>query len=153
MEDNKVRNKKGNFKRKKYIKPNERQKLAFKIFLENRGKMSMGEVMRQAGYSETSSQAPTSLTNTRGWQILLNRHLSEDFLANKHKYLLDGRRKEETQVRALDMAYKLRGSYAPTESKNLNVNVKADASKLEEYKDIRNQFEDELRKRVENNEK
>lgn len=101
-------------------------KRAAKIKLENPRK-PMGEVMIEAGFTEATSKHPKQLTESKGWQQLMEDFLPDKHLADKHREFLDSpkiTRKyvkgeieyevEETSpeaVKALDMAYKLKGRY------------------------------------------
>lgn len=103
-----------------------KQKRAAKIKLEN-PKKSMREVMVEAGYSKKTANNPQELTDTKGWQELLEEYLPDNHLGVKHREFLDSPRltrkyvkgeieyeTEETSpeaVKALDMAYKLKGRY------------------------------------------
>lgn len=91
---------------------------------------TFGEAMRMAGYSEQTSDTPQVVTESKGWQELMDKYLPDKDLAEVHNALLhkketivvrdeDGSRVELTNqpdtdaARALDMAYKLKGKYAP----------------------------------------
>ena len=109
--------------------PTNKQKEAVKILSENIGK-PIGEAMREAGYSKSTSETPQRLTESKGFQQLMDEYLPDELLAEKHKELLTAPKKvrhyikgdleseyEELDTQAvskgLDMAYKLKGSYAP----------------------------------------
>lgn len=109
--------------------PTKKQKDAVKILSENIGK-PIGEAMREAGYSKSTSETPQRLTESKGFQQLMDEYLPDELLAEKHKELLTTPKKvrhyvkgdleseyEELDTQAvskgLDMAYKLKGSYAP----------------------------------------
>lgn len=102
-------------------------KTAFKKTLENGGIVS--KAMRQSGYSESMSKNPQKLTESEGWQELMNQHLPDSLLAKRHKALLnkqeviivrDGKESHTELTEqphadvkaAIDMAYKLKGKYA-----------------------------------------
>jgi len=112
-----------------------KQKKAVKKIVENRGNISKG--MRDAGYSPKTAKNPKALTDSKGWQELMEEYLPDKDLAKKHQELL---RKQEIIVRnnnktgkieviktgeldtqavgkGLEMAYKLKGKYAPTKVK------------------------------------
>lgn len=95
----------------------EKQKRALKLSLENGGNMS--KAMRDAGYTAASAKTPQKLTESKGWQELLDEYLPEEMLLGVHK---EGIFEEDGSVRHkyLDTAYKLRGSYA-TEKVEANV--------------------------------
>lgn len=71
--------------------PTIKQKKAFKALGENGGNIS--KAMATAGYSITKPNVSTDkLTNSKGWQELMELHLPEKELAKKHKELLNSSR-------------------------------------------------------------
>lgn len=91
---------------------------------------SVSAAMRKAGYSKISAATPKKLTESQGFRDLLDKYLPDTLLAKKHKALLTtpirrrtfikGELKSEEESldvqavsKGLDMAYKLRGDYAP----------------------------------------
>lgn len=89
---------------------------------------SFGKAMEEVGYSKSYSKNPHQVTDNKSWQDTVDEMLPNTDLLKKHKQLLEAKKPiylkgeivdEEgledyvTQVRALDMAYKLKGSYAP----------------------------------------
>lgn len=109
-----------------------RRKALRKELLENGGK-SVSGAMRKVGYSKAYSKNPQLLTKTKSWQELMEQYIPEKLLAVKHSELLNkkefvviGRGKDreafptgeidaDAVARGLDMGYKLRGKYKPTE--------------------------------------
>lgn len=103
-----------------------KQKRAAKIKLEN-PKKPMGQVMIEAGYSPKTAVTPNQVTESKGWLDLMEEYLPDKHLGEKHREFLDTPRitrkyqkgeieyeTEETSpeaVKALDMAYKLKGRY------------------------------------------
>lgn len=107
--------------------PTLKQEKAIRIVLDNNG-MSVGEAMRQAGYPATTASNPQQLTRSKAWEELMEEHLPDKLLAEKHRELLMADKKitqykkgeviEQTievdmpAIKAgLDMAYKLKGHY------------------------------------------
>lgn len=108
-----------------------KQKEAFKRITENHGNTS--KTMLQVGYRYNTAKKPSNLTESIGWKELMDKHLSDRLLAKRHQELLNKREKviiehkvngsdiykvlnqPETQAvsKGLDMAYKLKGKYAP----------------------------------------
>lgn len=109
---------------------NVRQKKLAKAIVENRGK-PIGKLIKEAGYSEAYSTNPNQLMKTKSWQQLMEEYLPDDLIAEKHQALLN--KKEQIIVRngkesevivtdeidanavkaGVDMAYKIKGRYAP----------------------------------------
>lgn len=95
----------------------------------NSGCKSLSESMRQAGYSESSAKACTRLKQSKGWKELMDKYIPESKLAQIHSKLLEAeetvfmkqdgevvkltREDNQTIRAALNMGYKLHGSYAP----------------------------------------
>ena len=145
--------------KKNNVKPTIRQKEALKEIIENRGNISKG--MRSAGYKKNTAKNPKNLTDSKGWQTLMEDNISDVSLSEKHKELLNATRLEhmvfplnvsDKSIRqllesvncnvrkiqhgeqanhvwfwtkdnnalknALDMAYKLKGRYAPEKIKH-----------------------------------
>ena len=119
--------------------PTLKQKNAVKEVVENRGNVS--KAMLKAGYQPKTAKNPKNLTESKGWQELMDQHLPDKDLAKYHKELLGKREKSIVEYRAkeaggkniyevldqpdtlavsrgLDMAYKLKGKY-PKEGQNI----------------------------------
>ncbi len=77
-------------------KPQPRHKLLFKKISENLGKgdnegVAIGKAMRELGFSQSYSESPQQLLKTKSWITLMNEHLPDSLLAEKHRVLLDSR--------------------------------------------------------------
>lgn len=68
----------------------ERQKKAIELVVENRGNVS--KAMRDAGYAEKTAKNPKNLTESDAWKELMDKHLSDKELADKHRELLNSTR-------------------------------------------------------------
>lgn len=105
-----------------------RQRKAAKKFVEKRGK-SLSKVMREVGYSKNTAKNPQNLTKSKSWDELMEEFLPQSLVAKTHSELMTA---EETifiphkgkilvkkrpdftaRKNGTDMAYKLRGQYAP----------------------------------------
>lgn len=112
-----------------------KQKLAFKKTLENNG--SVSKAMREAKYAPGTAKNPKILTESKGWQELMQQHLPDNSLAKKHRQMLNKTEKivvsdgnqsgshiEDTGQphsdvnKALDMAYKLKRLYPQEQGGN-----------------------------------
>lgn len=109
--------------------PTIKQKRAAKAAAENGGIIS--RAMLAAGYSPMTAQDPKKLTESKAWPELMAEYLPDSELASQHEKFLHSDR-EEIGVKALDLAYKLKGSYAPDKSININAELKVDDVALEE---------------------
>ena len=104
-----------------------KQQKAVKIILEDTNK-TLGTSMIEAGYTKNTSENPKNLTDSKGWEELMEKYLPDKLLAKKHKELLTIPKKvrrfikgdleseyEELDSNAvskgLDMGYKLKGKY------------------------------------------
>ena len=75
--------------RKSTKKPSQRMKVAASKLMENHGNISKS--MLQAGYSPNTAKMPSNLTNSKGWQTLMSKYLSDRKLTKKHSELLEAR--------------------------------------------------------------
>lgn len=107
-----------------------KQKLAYKKVVENGGNIS--KAMKDAGFSPATAKTPQKLTESKGWKELMAKYLPDELLAKKHLALLNKKEiitknnnaTKEIEIvptgeidatavsKGLDMAYKLKGSYA-----------------------------------------
>lgn len=62
--------------------PSIKHKLAFKEVVNG---SSLSQAMRTVGYSESTSKRTNKLTNTLGWQQLVDKYISEESLIKVHK--------------------------------------------------------------------
>jgi hypothetical protein len=124
--------------------------------------------MVNAGYSPATARTPHELTNSKAWRELVEKHLSDEFLAKKHKELLN---KKETRIvfnhqlgefvsettdqpdtqavsKGLDMAYKLKGKYAPEKSVSVRITATADVPQSPEALKLKEEYEARLREQL-----
>lgn len=103
-----------------------KQEATVQDLLENTGK-PISQAMLDNGYAPSTAKNPKELTESKGWQQLMDRYLPDKELAKKHKEFLNSKKirttykkgeLQETEeftdpsaVRALDMAYKLKDKY------------------------------------------
>lgn len=62
--------------------------------VENGGKSAVsllpkGSILKKVGYSEAVIKSPQKVTKSKGWNMLMEKYLSEDILAKKHHQLLN----------------------------------------------------------------
>src|SRR4051794_31110861 len=112
--------------------PTVKQKRTVIRIVENGGNVS--QAMIDVGYSPATAKTPQKLTESDGFKELLDTYLPDDRVLATHAGLLnalDG----NVAARAVDMAYKLKGSYAPEKSVSLEVkgNVK-DFAKVDQLR-------------------
>ena len=109
-------------------KPSLRARRAVEILVENGGK-SVSGAMRKAGYSAKTAKVPSKLTGSKSFQQLLDEYLPQDKIAAAHAALVEAedvvfiprgkniieKRRPDNAARnkAVEMAYKLRGNFAP----------------------------------------
>ena len=109
----------------KNVRPSERMIKTAELVAKG---MPARRAMEKAGYSKATAKNPKNVTSQKSWGVLLDEFLPQSRLAEVHRELLD--KKEVTFKRkgkkyvmltqphtdvkgALDMGYKLRGSYQP----------------------------------------
>lgn len=102
----------------------------------NTGNKTRVQMALEAGYSPSTAEAPgRNIESKPAFQALLNERLPDKKLLATHEKLLDSP-EENTVIRVLDMAYKLKGAYAAEKHLNVNVDHK---SVLDELEDDRQQ--------------
>ncbi|HRI05716.1 MAG TPA: hypothetical protein PLV59_02110 [Candidatus Dojkabacteria bacterium] len=85
---------------------------------------TLGEILREAGYSDSVSKSPQRVTERKGWNELMSEYFPEKDLIDLHKRILnksESFRYKDKVVKtnqphsdakyALDMYYKLKGAY------------------------------------------
>ena len=104
-----------------------KQKLVAEKIVENHGNIS--KTMEEVGYAKKTAKNPKNLTESKGWQELMDKYIPDSLLAKKHKELLTIPKKVRNFVKGeieseyeeldsnaiskgLDMGYKLKGRYA-----------------------------------------
>ena len=102
---------------------NIRQKKLAKVILENRGE-GLGTAMQKAGYSKAYSKNPKQLMTTKSFQEWVNHYLPDELITEKHNALLNKKDPlgdiDTNAVKAgVDMAYKIKGQYAPEKQEHL----------------------------------
>lgn len=133
---------------KKKIKKREptlKQKLAFAKVLKG---STISQAMKDVGYSETTASTTGKLTNADGWKQLMQKYLPDSLLAKRHHALLmkeDEYGPDSKAVpKALDMAYKLKGSYAAEKTASVNLNLNADVKMDEATIRLKDEYEKKL---------
>lgn len=103
--------------------PTIKQKLAAKAVVGNGGNIT--KAMIEVGYSPNTANTPQKLTESDGWKELMKKHLADEKIAKVHGKWIDD---EDGMVslKAIDMSYKLKGSYAAEKSINLNLEATID---------------------------
>ncbi len=130
--------------------PTLRQIRAMKIYVEGGGRVPLGEAMRRAGYSYSSSIAPYILRESYGWKELVKQYFPDETILRvqerglnaktfKHIYKTIETRSPDglaqigvkhdtievddmpTQLNALDMVYKIRDKY-PKKDDGVTIN-------------------------------
>jgi len=133
----------------------------FDKIVENKGNVSKS--MREVGYSPATAKNPKMLLNSTGFMELLQQDVPDWLLTKKLKQLVN---KKETVVKnnmttgeidviptgeidtqavraGLDMAFKLKGSYAP--EKKLSINANISAKENPKLKEISDEYKEKLK--------
>lgn len=93
-----------------------KQKKAMEILVENGGN-NVGKAMIEAGYTPATAKTPQKLTESKGWQELVEEYLPDDLLAKVTKEgLLAGRKTtdEETGEEVVEPDFNIRHRYLET---------------------------------------
>lgn len=85
--------------------PTERQKRAVELIVENGGNVS--RAMREAGYTAETAKTPSKLTDSIGYQELMEAYLPDDMLLRALSD--DIEKKAANRKPELELAFKLKG--------------------------------------------
>lgn len=122
-----------------------KQKAAIENVVENGGIVS--KAMIDAGYSEKTAKTPQKLTESKAWLEIMEEHLPDSKLAEKHEELLN-HEEGNIQVKALDMAYKLKGSYAPEKSQAVVANIDLSVKDNPKTRALAEEYEKKLKESI-----
>ena len=114
-----------------------KQRLAFKKVLNG---STLTKAMKEVGYAATTASTTGKLTNTKGWQELIDTHISEKALAKVHKRGLESFQVKFTpegelikfpdfgnQHKFMETGYKIRGKLKENDvAPNIQVNIFTD---------------------------
>lgn len=136
----------------------EKQRKLAELIVENQfldKPLNAGQMLEKVGYSENLVKQPGRVIAAEGVQRTIAELIPDELLVVKHHELLnktdkDGEIDTQAVAKALDMAYKLKGSYAAEKTTSLNVNVDLKKTDKTELDDMREQFEEKLRQRLTN---
>jgi hypothetical protein len=125
-----------------------KQKLVIPKLVANGG--NLRKAMTEVGYSPNTAHTPSKLTKSKGWLELMEKYLPDKHLSERHREFLDAPRlirsykkgdlvseTEETDpsaVRALDMAYKLKGRYSAESEGNKTLIINISSESASRYK-------------------
>lgn len=119
--------------------PTQKQKKAVEKIVENHGNVS--RAMMEAGYDPTTAKNPSNLTNSKGFQELMEQYLPDTKLFLKHDELLQATKQlsarngkdanaetddfievpdYQVQVKALELGYKVKGKLSQPSVNVLN---------------------------------
>ncbi|MDH4127327.1 MAG: hypothetical protein OEV44_01140 [Spirochaetota bacterium] len=118
-----------------------KQRKAVKKILENHGNVS--KAMRESGYSKNTAKNPKELTESKGYLEIFNELISDDTLSKKHRQLLEDDN-AGIQIKALDLAYKVKGDYAPEKKQTVNLNMNTEIKNSQESRDLVEEYEEKV---------
>lgn len=135
-----------------------KQKAAIDKVVENGGNVS--KAMKEAGYSVATAKTPQKLTESKAWIEIMGEQLPDEMLLKVHKEGLNASKQivvegvpldieqpdYATRHKYLDTAYKLKGSYAPEKTVNLNVNAEIKVDPKTQA--IADEYENKLRESI-----
>lgn len=110
-----------------------KQKAVAEKMVGSGGRLTVSEAMREVGYSENTIDTPTKLTESKGWKELMEDYLPDDEVFEAHRRGLTAKkwltshtepdREVEdipTQLKAVDITYKVKGYYVDKQVNILN---------------------------------
>src|SRR3990167_1660130 len=99
-----------------------KQKRLAKKLVEN-SSLSVGRAMIESGYSPITATHPSQVTNSIGFQQMLERYMPDTLLARTNKQALKAKRFDQFQrkevpdwtnrIKAAELGYKVRGKLIP----------------------------------------
>jgi len=101
--------------------PTIKQKRAIQKMVENGGNAS--KAMESVGYSKNTAKTPQKLTESKGWQELVEQHLSDKDLTREHRKVLLQDKDLGNKLKAVDMGYKLKDKYKEKEGNTINIPI------------------------------
>ncbi len=73
--------------------------------------------MLLAGYAPNTAHTPSALTNTLAYKAVMEKQgITDEYLSKRHMELIRSK-KEDTSLRAVDLAYKVTGKYQEAEKR------------------------------------
>ena len=114
--------------------------------LRSRKPETIGKVLRDSGYSQSTSESPSLVTGRKTWQELVDLYLPEDKILGRLNQVLDNKSKDENAVRAVDIAIKIRGKYAPAK---IELTTPEDEMSDEQLDEHIKKLEEQAKKRME----
>jgi hypothetical protein len=135
--------------------PTLKQETAIRKVSENIGK-PIGEIMRESGYSESTSKTPQRLTESKAWTQLMEDYIPDDTLLDKHKEALNATKQigaqilidkegktiskenegmievpdQITRLKAVELGYRVKGKLRPEEGATLEAKILVIPSEL-----------------------
>ena len=79
--------------------------------LKNNQRVSISQVMRAVGYSESSATKPSNLTKSKAWKNMLEEYFPDDFLLKEHRGIIKQNKDKRTKLSAISEIYKLKDKY------------------------------------------
>ena len=128
----------------------DRHKQVLKEMVENGGKLP--DAMRKQKYKENYINNPQKIKRTDSWKELVEEYLPDKLIAEKHKALLnkkiDGQIDTNAVKSGVDMAYKVKGHYAPEKHKVEQEIEITDHDIHPEDKELLKKYKQELRENI-----
>lgn len=97
-----------------------KQIAAVKKIAENHGNISKS--MREVGYSPQTAKKPSNLTESKGFNELLEQYFPDDYVFDKHQKILDYNEGDPKATQAVKLVYELKGKL----KQNLDVTSKGE---------------------------
>jgi len=101
------------------------------------------ELLEKVSYSKGISEQPSRVLKSKGFLEEFNKLVPDDKLTKKHNQLLNDA-KSEIQLKALDMAYKVKGNYAPDKKQTVSLNLNTEIKSSQESRDLVDEYEERV---------
>ena len=101
-------------------------------------------MLEKVGYSKGIAKSPSRVLESKGFLEEFDKLVPDKKLTKKHNQLLEDV-KSEIQIKALDLAYKVKGSYAPDKKQTVSLNLNAELKNSQESRDLVTEYEDKVK--------
>lgn len=129
--------------------PTEKQnKIADNIIsnLKKKKPQNAGKLLENVGYSKNSAKSPKRVIKSKGVKVALKEKGFDENAAKKvvGKILTGKTSKDESKLKAADMIFKVKGTYAPEKRVSANLNLNAEIKDSPESKKLVDEYNEKL---------
>lgn len=101
------------------------------------------ELLAKCSYGKGLQKQPNRVLESKGYLETLDKYLPDDYLADKHTELINDK-ESAIRIKALDLAYKVKGSYAPEKKQSVNLNLNTELKNSKQSRELIDEYEQKL---------